>query len=169
MLRKVHFKVLFVVLMSIGFAKGSEDILSAIRVKNERIGQCRIRCLQDFAIVPRDSDCQRHPTCKSCWQSCSDLISLKSRQKMFCKSDNEVCDRGCKSVCNFLDEEKMKTREPKQISTPVELSTNFVGCTLYWKTSGDQTNVFVHQLYGLDSQVWTKTYIPLPVQKPTYL
>jgi hypothetical protein len=33
------------------------------------------------------------------------------------------------------------------------LSTSFVGCTLYWKTSGDQSKVFVHQLYGMDSQV----------------
>jgi hypothetical protein len=149
--------VLFLVLLSIverSAAEGSEDILTSIRAKHERIGQCRIRCLHDFAIVPTDSDCQRRPNCKSCWQTCSDLISLKSRQKLICKSGSQICERGCQSVCNFLEEEKLENRQPKQInSTPVELSTSFVGCTLYWKTSGDQSKVFVHQLYGMDSQV----------------
>ena len=34
----------------------------------------------------------------------------------------------------------------------VELSTSFVGCTLYWKASGNQESIYLHQLYGLDEE-----------------
>jgi len=34
----------------------------------------------------------------------------------------------------------------------VELRTNIVGCTLYWKTSGNREPVYITQLYGLDEQ-----------------
>jgi hypothetical protein len=141
------------------FVHGSEDILASIRLKHERIGQCRIGCLRTLS---RQSDCQRQPTCKSCWSFCSELSSLsESRQKRICKS--EECDLGCKSVCNFFEETIKKSRElsnelSKEISKELSsliLSTKFVGCTLYWKTSGDEDLIFVYQLYGMDRQVKT--------------
>jgi hypothetical protein len=142
------------------FVHGSEDILASIQLKHERIGQCRIGCLRTLL---RQSDCQRHPTCKSCWSFCSELSSSgKSRQKQICKS--EECEVGCKSVCNFFEEEIKKSRKlsnelskemSKELSSMI-LSTKFVGCTLYWKTSGDEHLIFVYQLYGMDRQVKTQ-------------
>jgi len=110
----------------------SENILSLIRGKHERTGQCRLQCIQELANVPRDSDCERNLHCKSCWDLCPEMASQKSFFEMFCKG-----------------------RESKEFSTPhtqVELRTNFVGCTLYWKTSGNEDDVYLHQLYGIDKQ-----------------
>ncbi len=125
---------------------GSTDneILIAIRLKHERVGQCRIQCLEELTTIPRrtDLDCQENLDCKSCWQFCEQLISLKNP---FCL--NQSCDRGCQTSCNYFDQEVKKTD-----SNPITLSTNFVGCTLYWKTSGDQDAIHIHQLYGMDSQ-----------------
>ncbi len=141
------------------FVHGSEDILASIRLKHERIGQCRIGCLRTLS---RQSDCQRQPTCHTCWTFCSELSSSgKSRQNRICKS--EECDLGCKSDCNFFEEKIKKSRKPynelsKEISKELSLlilSTKFVGCTLYWKMSGDEDLIFVYQLYGMDRQVKT--------------
>ena len=131
---------------------GAEDILGSIRVKHERIGQCRIQCLEQLAPGSRrDLDCQRHPTCQSCWQFCPIFISSKSEQKSFCQNNEETCDQGCQIACKSFDqvsEEEVLTEEPN-----VVLRTNYVGCTLYWKNSGvDDGAIFVNQLYGMDSE-----------------
>ena len=136
----------------------SENILSLIRNKHERTGQCRLQCVQQLANVPRDSDCQRHLYCKSCWDLCPEFISQKSYFETFCADEDEPsCDRGCKMACNFVnDTNRQKYRKSKEFLTPptqVELSTNFLGCTLYWKTSGGgKSAIYLHQLYGMDEQ-----------------
>jgi hypothetical protein len=128
---------------------GSTDnkILSAIRLKHERIGQCRIQCVEQFTMIPRrrDSDCQRHSDCKSCWQFCEQLTSPK---RLICQ--DQSCDKGCQTSCQYFDQEVKKTDSSE--TPPIVLSTNFMGCTLYWKTSGNQDAIYVHQLYGMDSQ-----------------
>jgi len=134
----------------------SENILSLIRGKHERTGQCRLQCIQELANVPRDSDCERNLHCKSCWDLCPEMASQKSFFETFCAEAEPFCDRGCKTACNFFEEGgSQKGRESKEFSTPhtqVELRTNFVGCTLYWKTSGNDDDVYLHQLYGMDEQ-----------------
>jgi len=63
-------------------------------------------------------------------------------------------------ACQFFDhdDDQPRSRESKEFSTAtpeVELSTSFVGCTLYWKASGRQEAVYLHQLYGLDeTETW---------------
>ncbi len=128
------------------FGSTDNEILSAIRLKHERIGQCRIQCLEQFTTIKRrrESDCQRHQDCQTCWQFCEKLTSPK---RLICQ--DESCDKGCQTSCTFFDQEVQKIESSE---TPIELSTNFVGCTLYWKISGDQDAIYVHQLYGMDSQ-----------------
>ena len=142
--------ILFALSFIVQRIHGSTDneILSAIRLKHERIGQCRIQCLEQLTAISRrrDSDCQRHSDCNTCWQFCENLTTPKTR-RLICQ--DESCDKGCQTSCRFFDQE-VKKRE--SIETPIVLSTNFVGCTLYWKTSGDQDAIYVHQLYGMDSQ-----------------
>jgi hypothetical protein len=157
---RVNFAVLiFVFCVVMKRCDASDDILALIRHRHERIGQCRLLCVQQLATVPRDSDCQRHPFCNSCWQLCPEFVWQKYFHETFCASDEPSCDKGCKTACDFFkedDENGQRNRESKEFSTTapeVALSTSFVGCTLYWKTSGPRDTVYLHQLYGLDEQV----------------
>jgi hypothetical protein len=137
--------------LTVSSAVTAEDILGSIRAKHERIGQCRIRCLEEMAPEPRsDSDCQRHQTCRSCWQFCPRLISSKSDRQSFCQNNEQICDQGCQIACNSFDQDP---REDTNTEESVVLRANYVGCTLYWKNSGiDAGSIFVNQLYGMDSE-----------------
>ena len=124
------------------------------------LGQCRLSCVRQLATAPRDTDCQRHPFCSSCWELCREFGAQKHFRLAFCAPEEPSCDRGCRLACDFFDDDDVDKRQPrnrqiKEFSTElpeVELSTSFVGCTLYWKASGNQESVYLHQLYGLDEQ-----------------
>lgn len=135
-----------------------EDILNQIRVTHEKIGTCRLRCLSELSTSEQDSVCFRIPKCRTCWDLCQRFALNKKDEQVFCaRHDPEICDDTCQLSCKSLQVETMKE---SLIRTPsVVLSTSFVGCTLFWKTNYDNTNIaFINQLYGVDDQVTNCNY-----------
>lgn len=141
--------IVFAMCSSIANAYSSEDILSLIRKPHERTAQCRIECLKSLVAIKQDSYCQRHRSCKSCWDLCPKIVSDENEKSFYCEDNNEnTCDEGCTTACKFIKQEPSGT-----VVSSTDISTNFIGCTLYWKTSLSDESIPIHQLYGMDDQV----------------
>jgi hypothetical protein len=128
----------------------TEDILKQIRKTHEQIGKCRLRCLSEFSPSYQDSVCFRIPKCQTCWDLCQRFTQNKRDRQVYCTNpDPLVCDDGCRLSCKQFNDDPEK---PSSQPVDIIFSTNFVGCTLFWKTNNENMT-FINQLYGMDDQV----------------
>lgn len=134
------------------------DILEDILASHKQIGICRIGCLSKLVPLRQDSMCFRHSSCKSCWELCQRFQLDKSDKALLCSQPggSSSCDDGCQIACKFG-----QNKVTEQVETPFDLSTNFIGCTLFWKTNRDNHLVTINQLYGMDDQV-RNAFLPYP-------
>jgi len=145
----IHIVLLFIIGMNVIKNVTSFDILNEIFASHEQMAVCRIGCMSKLIPLRQDSMCFRHSTCSSCWEFCQKFQLDKNEKTLFCDNlTSDVCDEGCKSACGSTSVE-----HKNNVGTTYEISTNFVGCTLFWKTSGISELIAINQLYGMDDQV----------------